>query len=291
MNDQSANPPYFDGLLRSLSRSDDRAAAAFHRHVHWGYWDEPPQTACSPEQYDAAADALCRMMCDLAAVRDGMRIVDVGCGFGGTIASLNERFSNLTLVGVNIDARQLRRAAELAPLRDGNSIEWVRADAAEIPLPTASCDAVLAVESVFHFDRPRFFAEARRLLTSDGTLTLSDFVPSERAMEYLDAIDLSADEGVRQSYGQIDLSYSLDRYRALAAAHGLELRTAIDVTKNTLPTYAFLYSSTREWPDAREVELFTKATRRLEKACRSGLMGYLILQFAVETSDASPADG
>jgi cyclopropane fatty-acyl-phospholipid synthase-like methyltransferase len=36
--------------------------------------------------------------------------VDVGCGFGGTIASLNEHFSDLQLTGVNIDLRQLDRA-------------------------------------------------------------------------------------------------------------------------------------------------------------------------------------
>ena len=56
-------------------------------------------------------------MCDVAEIRDGMRIIDVGCGFGGTIASLNERFSELELVGVNIDSRQLERATDMVQLR------------------------------------------------------------------------------------------------------------------------------------------------------------------------------
>ena len=146
----------------------------------------PPQATCSPEEYGTAAENLCRMVCDAAEIRDGMRIIDVGCGFGGTLASLNERFSDLQLVGVNIDARQLERAAELVTPQNGNSIEFVEADAARIPLPDNSFDVVLAVECVFHFNRPGFFAETERLLDHGGTLTLSDFVPSERSLEYLD---------------------------------------------------------------------------------------------------------
>ena len=280
MANEPANPPYFDGLLRRLAAKDPRTVAAFGRHVHWGYWQDPSRATCSPEEYGAAAERLCRAVCDAAPVRDGMRIIDVGCGFGGTLASLNERFSELQLVGLNIDSRQLERAAENVRPQHGNSIEFLEADAACIPLPDESFDVVLAVECVFHFDRQRFFAEAGRLLGRGGNLTLSDFVPSQRALEYLDTIDLSADEGIRWSYGEFDLTCSMSRYRELAQANQLVLRDAIDITDNTLPTYEFLYSSTAGWPNRREIELFNRATRLLEKSCRKGLMGYHILRFA-----------
>ena len=279
MKNQPSNPPYFDELFQRLAIEDAHTVAAFSRHVHWGFWQDPSRATCSPEEYGAATEELCRAICDAAGIREGMRIIDVGCGFGGTLASLNERFSELQLVGVNIDSRQLERAADMVRPRDGNSIEFVEADAARIPLPDESFDVVLAVECVFHFNRRAFFAEAGRLLVRGGNLTLSDFVPSERALEYLDAIDLSADEGIRSSYGEIDLSCSMSRYRKLAKANHLVLREAIDITDNTLPTYDFLYSSATEWPDARQVELFTRATRLLEKACRNGMMGYQILLF------------
>jgi hypothetical protein len=120
------------------------------------------------------------------------------------------------------------------------------------------------------------------LLHRDGNLTLSDFVPSERALEYLDAVDLGADEAVRWSYGEIDLTYSLNRYRQLARATNLVLSEAIDITAHTLPTYEFLYSSTVDWPDPRQAELFTRATRVLEKSCRNGMLSYQILRFVHE---------
>ena len=279
MANEPPNPPYFDGLLQRLAINDARTVAAFGRHVHWGYWEDPSKATCLPEEYGAAAESLCRAICDAAEIRNGMRIIDVGCGFGGTLASLNERFSDLQLVGVNIDSRQLERAADIVRPRNGNSIEFVEADAARIPLPDESFDVVLAVECIFHFKRRGFFSEAKRLLDRGGNLTLSDFIPSERALEYLDTIDLSADEGIRWSYGEIDLSCSISRYRELAKTNNLALRDAIDITENTLPTYDFLYSSTTGWPDAQGVELFTRATRLLEKSCRSGMMGYQILRF------------
>jgi SAM-dependent methyltransferase len=276
---QPSNPPYFDGLFRRLSADDALTQSAFGRHVHWGYWDEPSRATCSAEEYGEAAEQLCRALSDAAVIQSGQRILDVGCGFGGTIASLNERFSELQLVGVNIDPRQLQRAAEMVRPRAGNTIEFVEADAAQIPLMDGSFDIVLAVECIFHFDRGGFFAEAARLLRPGGSLTLSDFVPSERALEYLDAVDFAANEAICWSYGEIDLTCSLDRYRELAESNGLTLREATDITENTLPTYDFLYHSAAGWPESREIEMFTSATRWLDKACRNGTLTYQILRF------------
>ena len=124
--------PYFDVLLQRLEDGDARACAAFGRHVHWGWWPEPERADGSPEDYAAAAERMCRKVCDAAGISDGMRVLDVGCGFGGTIASLNEHFTGLDLVGVNIDARQLERAARTVRPANGNRIRWVEADACAV---------------------------------------------------------------------------------------------------------------------------------------------------------------
>jgi ubiquinone/menaquinone biosynthesis C-methylase UbiE len=67
-------------------------------------------------------------------VRDGMRVLDCGCGFGGTIASPNERFSGLDLVGLNIDARQLEVAERKVEAAPGNSVSFLQGDACELPV-------------------------------------------------------------------------------------------------------------------------------------------------------------
>lgn len=288
MSNQSSNPPYFDGLLERLASGDADAVAAFGRHVHWGYWPDPSEATSSPADYGAAAERLVHAISDMAGLGDGMRILDVGCGFGGAIASLNERLSDCQFVGVNIDARQLQRAADIARPRRGNSIQFVQSDATRIGLTDESFDVVMAVECVFHFNRRAFLGEAQRLLKRGGNLTLSDFVPSQRSLEYLDAVDLSADEGVRWTYGHVDLSCSLDRYRELARECGLELSKANDVTTQTAPTYAFLYALADSWSDPQDAELFRRSTRLLEKACRNGMIGYQLLRFNMKTPIMDP---
>lgn len=104
--------PYFDFLIEQLEKGNGDAEKAFGRHVHWGYWEKPEEAQRTTEDFSRAAEILCRMVCDAAGVGNDLRICDVGCGFGGTIASLNERFSSLELVGVNIDERQLNRARQ-----------------------------------------------------------------------------------------------------------------------------------------------------------------------------------
>ena len=157
-------PPYFDALFARLEAGDPAATAAFGRHVHWGYWANPGAADGTGEDYARAAEALCQAVCDAAPVADGMRVLDVGCGFGGTIASLNERFQNLDMVGVNIDPRQLARAADTVHTANGNRVQWVEADACDLPL-TGPFDVVLAVECVFHFpSRAKFLSEMDRIV-------------------------------------------------------------------------------------------------------------------------------
>lgn len=273
--------PYFDALLACLEEKEPLTTAAFGRHVHWGYWCDPAAADGTPSDYGWAAELLCRRVCDAASIRDGLRILDVGCGLGGTIASLNERFRNLNMVGVNIDQRQLdRAAAEVHPL-NGNRIRFVQGDALDLGFEADSFDVVLAVECIFHFDdRARFFGEVGRVLVPGGTFALSDFVPPEKALPLLRAYGPSNGDDVRRAYGKIDVLCSLDRYRQLADSVGMDLVGQECLTKNIMPTYSFLRSSARTWMAYADVETFDRATARLEMACRTGLLQYTVLGFS-----------
>jgi ubiquinone/menaquinone biosynthesis C-methylase UbiE len=280
-------PPYFDILFARLQEHEPATSVAFARHVHWGFWGDPAGADGSADDYAAAAERLCRRVCDAAGIRDGLRVLDVGCGFGGTIASLNERFVHLDMTGVNIDRRQLDRAAATVWLRGGNRVRWVEADACRLPFPAGSFDVVLAVESIFHFpSRAAFFAEAARVLAPEGTMALSDFVPPEKAVPVLRSFNAAADEATVRTYGRIDVLCSLLSYREIAAAAGFAVAREDDVTPHTLPTYPFLRKHLRTWRDAADAALFDQATAQIETACRSGLLRYTILSFRRQAESA-----
>jgi len=283
-------PPYFDLLFRRLDQNDADTVVAFGRHVHWGCWDDPASADGTAANYAVAAERLCRRVCDVAQLRDGLRVLDVGCGFGGTIASLNERFSNLELVGVNIDPRQLERARATIQPRNGNRILFVEGDACRLEVKAGSFDVVLAVESVFHFeDRAAFFHGAARALVPGGRMAVSDFVPPEKTLPLLQVFDPAGDRATRHAYGRIDVMCPLDGYRKMAQQSGLELVQADDITTSIMPTYPFLRKHLQAWDNANDARLFDQATAQLETACRSRLLTYSILGFRKKAASLSKA--
>jgi len=281
-------PPYFDILFSRLAENEPATTIAFGRHVHWGYWEEPAAADGSPQDYARAAECLCRRVCDAAQIQDGMAILDVGCGFGGTICSLNERFANLDLVGVNIDQRQLEQARKKFQPQHGNRARFLEADAGRLPFPADSFDVILAVEAIFHFEsRDRFFAEAGRVLKPAGRLALSDFVPPEEAVPTLRAFNTSTNEAARRAYGKIDILCSLKSYRDLAGTTGLSLESEDNISPHTLPTYPFLRSHMKTWKIRDQARAFDKATAQLEMASHTGLLNYTILSFQKNSKNAA----
>ena len=93
---------------------------------------------------------------DLANVRDGDRVLEVGCGNGGYLALVEA-------VGLDASIGMARTARERAigPVVCG--------DAAQLPFRDASFDVVLAPHMLYHVaDRRAAIGELRRVLKADG---------------------------------------------------------------------------------------------------------------------------
>ena len=272
----SINLPYFDLVLRQLDLRHREFELAFGRHVHWGYWPDPAQADQTAEDYANAAEALSWQVCNAAQVSEGQRILDVGCGFGGTVATLNENCTRLDLVGVNIDERQLERARRMVAARPGNRVEFKYGDACALPFADQSADRVLAVECIFHFpDRRRFFAEAARVLKPGGYLALSDFLP---AAWFAPLARLGArTRELAQLFGHCT-ACTLNGYRSLAREAGLEVVLEKDISDHTLPTYAFLLALPKRIGSTVPVG-GVLATRCMGMLSRIGALRYQVLAF------------
>ncbi len=110
--------------------------------------------------YTAAMEAMNGVLFHAGKLTDGQKLLDVGCGFGGTLQQINGAYSDMDLTGLNIDPRQL--AAADARSRPPMATPFAgRSDACELPFEDNSFDRILAVECIFHFpSRQKFLAEA-----------------------------------------------------------------------------------------------------------------------------------
>jgi ubiquinone/menaquinone biosynthesis C-methylase UbiE len=273
--------PYFDEIIDRLARSPDSSLSrALQRHVHWGLFSSPHTADDSLAGFLIAAEAMTERVCLAARVESGLRILDVGCGFGGTVAHLNERLSDCELVGLNIDERQLARARESVVAARGNTVQFVHGDACALAFDEGQFDVVMAVECVFHFpSRKRFFGEARRVLREGGTLVVSDFVLDSARLDELASWTEENAAAVNGFYGSATTALCADTYARLAHAHGFAMLADDDVTAATMPTYG---SMKRMMLDAG-LPQGVKATAYLEELSRRGFFQYRILSFEART--------
>jgi ubiquinone/menaquinone biosynthesis C-methylase UbiE len=270
--------PYFDVLFEKLNQGNKTAQEAFGEYVHWGYWNDPAPKIISAKNFHQAAELMTQHVVSKAGIKDGYKVLDVGCGFGGTIKYLNQRHKNCQFVGVNIDPRQIALAKKEVTAKNNNSIEFIEADACQLPFSKSKFDVVLCVESIFHFsDRETFFKECQRVLRPEGILVVSDFVPVHLLNSFVNFAE-HAFNLVGDMYGAMRLDVSLSKYRKIAQKTGFYVESIEDVTDNTLPTYRFMKQSFREHLTNKEKK-FIRATTMTEYVAKLGLFKYLILSF------------
>lgn len=231
-------PRYLDGHLAEQAGRAEKAARS-ELFIHLGHWDAAPSGA-SMAELRAAQQRLDDRLVGMAGVRDGLAILDVGCGFGGTIATLDATARDLSLVGLNIDPRQLEVAAANASLRPGSTVRWVEADACALPFEDASFDRVMAVECVFHFaSRRGFFSEASRVLRAEGRLVLSDLVASDALLRARGELPDGLEDALREALSPCPHLWGGEgTIDEMASAAGLRLVAREDATLATLPSYA-----------------------------------------------------
>lgn len=95
------------------------------------------------------------------------RAVDVGCGNGQFTAQLADHFD--TVVGLDPSADQIAHAAPHPRVR------YAVAPAEALGLEDGCADLVTAAQAAHWFDRPRFYAEARRIAAPAAIIALVSY--------------------------------------------------------------------------------------------------------------------
>ena len=113
-----------------------------------------------------AADIARRLM-----ARRPSRILEVAAGTGVVTRALAAALPDAEIVATDLNQPMLDVAASIGTRRP---VEWRRADALSLPFPDASFDAVVCQFGCMFFpDKPRSFAEARRVLRPGGVVIVN----------------------------------------------------------------------------------------------------------------------
>jgi cyclopropane fatty-acyl-phospholipid synthase-like methyltransferase len=234
----AAVPPPHSAGGRCLLRFDHRRwPVVLRRQFHSGFFPDGRQTLAQ------ALDAHTDLVCELAGILPGMRVLDVGCGIGEPARRIASRI-DCEIVGLNISREQVRQGRELiaraglaarVDIRHGNALH--------MPLPEAGFDAAICLEAggdicVRAADKPQLLAELTRVLRPGGQVGFSDLVfgrlPTAaedralRALLYHSGRELFTD------------------WPGLFAAAGFQLGTVRDIQAQTLPTWQHVQATYRQ---------------------------------------------
>ncbi|MFP5375268.1 MAG: class I SAM-dependent methyltransferase, partial [Acidimicrobiia bacterium] len=172
---------FYDDVSRRLERTGVGEASFFLNYGYLSRGDgadearfEVPDGVFNPSSVRLAFELVGPV--DLA----GRRVLDVGCGRGGTVALLAERFG-AEAVGVDLapEAVAFCRRAHRHP-----GVRFEVGDAEHLPFDDASFDAVTNLESSHTYPDVRaFLAEVRRVLRPGGWFLHTDLLPAGRWAE------------------------------------------------------------------------------------------------------------
>jgi SAM-dependent methyltransferase len=111
----------------------------------------------------------------LPHLRQGMRVLDVGCGPGSITLGLAEAVGAGEAVGIDIQPSQVAQAQALSSSRGVLNTRFEVGDANQLPFSDASFDAVFANSVLGHLHRPdQALAEMRRVLRPGGFVGIRD---------------------------------------------------------------------------------------------------------------------
>ena len=176
---------WFSPWLQLLPQQDALSASRKNVAHHYDYkadffklfLDQDMQYSCAyfnseDDDLDAAQTNKKRLLAAKLALKPGMQVLDIGCGFGGLAFYLAKNFG-VKVTGITLSQEQLKVALER--LQDLGLADQVEFRLQDYRQETKTYDRIVSVGMFEHVgvkNYPEFFACLKRLLKDDGIALL-----------------------------------------------------------------------------------------------------------------------
>jgi tocopherol O-methyltransferase len=221
---QASRPNHKQKIVRHYDVISPYYRSLWGEHIHHGYWIR------GDESKEKAQLQLIEHLAQLASVKPGWDVLDIGCGMGASSLHLAKTYrANAT--GITISPVQVEIATKAAAAEQ-LSVKFLLMDAEAMDFQNRF-DLVWCVESISHFERrEEFFASAARLLKPGGTFAIIDWfkkpdlTPAE-IRKFIDPIEK----------GMLAKLQIMDEYESLLASSGLQIRHREVLNKHCAKTW------------------------------------------------------
>jgi tocopherol O-methyltransferase len=241
------------------------------QHLHHGYYETGRETK------EEASENLIKRLVDCSGLRRGARVLDVGCGVGGSSIWLAENL-DCRVTGVSLSPVQIQMATEAAASLT-NRPAFLVDDANQLSV-RGSFDVVWAVEVLSHLsNRDDFFSRASGLLVSGGKICEAAWLKEERLSREDEAKFIQPiEEGMLVSLPDVS------EYQRHIADNKLRLLYYEDISAKVARTWDICLSMMKEkavWQLAtrhgREFVAFLKSFKAMRDGFKSGAFRYALM--------------
>jgi len=198
-------------------------------HIHHGYWVKGDETK------EKAQEQLILLLASHADLKPNQKILDVGCGLGGTSMYLAELLQ-VEVVGITLSPIQAKMASQIAQQKKISSVKFLEMDAETIAqnFPPQTYDRIWVSEALSHFpSKPKFFQQASTVLKSDGRLIIADWFKAENLTKKQEADYIKPIE----TGMLLPQLCTTKEYIQYANNAGLKLRFSQDISENVSKTW------------------------------------------------------
>lgn len=288
-----------DRIKRHYEICSDYYYSLWGEHIHHGYFIDSADTK------EVAQTRLVDLLLERSQLPPGSRVLDVGCGIGGTSRYLAKN-KGCIVTGITISGQQVKLAKDLSAKEAGRvqgevetsssiglgngSVRFVELDAEKMgdffneSETKTTFDCVWISEAMSHLpDKELFFRNASMLLNEGGKLVVADWFKAEELTDAQMEADIKPIEDGMLLPGLNTQS----EYLSYAKQAGLSVFSKpFDISKEVSKTWDISWSLVQNpalWAFAisqgRDGLAFLQAFRAMRRGYANGTFRYAVMVF------------